>query len=71
MMNIGINPTVGGTKRTIETYFFNFEGDLYGHQLQICLHKRLRDEKKFDALSALIKAMQEDEKAATAYIQTL
>jgi len=71
MMNIGTNPTVGGTARTIETYFFNFKGDLYGSQLQIRLHKRLRDEKKFDALSTLIEAMQQDEKEAKAYIQTL
>ena len=70
MMNIGTNPTVGGTQRTIETYFFNFEGDLYDKTLQIRLHKRLRDEKKFDALAELIRAMRQDEKAAKAYIET-
>ena len=35
MMNIGYNPTVGGSEKTIETYFFNLDKNLYGKKLQI------------------------------------
>ena len=44
MMNIGTNPTVGGEKQTIETYFFDFDEDLYGQQLEIQLLERIREE---------------------------
>ena len=53
MMNIGVNPTVAGTKRSIEINFFDFDQDLYGRLLQIDIVDRIRDEYKFDSLEAL------------------
>src|SRR5699024_2927331 len=41
MMNIGTNPTVGGKEQSIETHFFNWQGDLYGQTLSIQLLKRI------------------------------
>lgn len=61
MMNIGTNPTVGGENQTVETYFFDFEGDLYGKQLNIQLLARIREEKKFDSIEQLLGAMKKDE----------
>ena len=61
MMNIGTNPTVGGKKKTIETYFFDVDKDLYGKMLKISLLKRIRDEKKFDSIEELKDAMKADE----------
>src|SRR5690606_32585751 len=37
LMSIGTNPTVGGTTRTIETYFLDTEKDLYGKSIEIAL----------------------------------
>jgi riboflavin kinase/FMN adenylyltransferase len=71
MMNIGTNPTVGGQERSIETYFFDLDMDLYGKHLQIQLLKRIRSEVKFDGLEALIKAMKADEVFARNYIKVL
>lgn len=71
MMNIGTNPTVGGTKLSIETYFFEWEGPLYGEQLQIEMLKRIRDEENFATTKKLTEAMQQDEKTAKAYIASL
>ncbi|WP_019037011.1 bifunctional riboflavin kinase/FAD synthetase [Psychroflexus tropicus] len=71
MMNIGTNPTVGGQKQSIETYFFDLDKNLYGMQLQIQLLKRIRSEVKFDGLEALIKAMKADEIFARNYIKIL
>ncbi len=70
MMNIGHNPTVSdGKQKTVETYFFNFEGDLYGKTLQIQLLKRIRDEKKFSSVEALKSAMKSDEIYSKKFIE--
>ena len=70
MMNIGLNPTVSDdNQKSIETFFFDFEGDLYGRSLQIELLKRIRDEKKFDSVEALKTAMKSDEIYSKKYIE--
>jgi riboflavin kinase/FMN adenylyltransferase len=69
MMNIGTNPTVGGQDRSIETFFFDLDKDLYGQHLHIQLLKRIRSEVKFDGLDALIEAMNADEVFAKNYIK--
>ncbi|MGB8704646.1 MAG: bifunctional riboflavin kinase/FAD synthetase [Gillisia sp.] len=69
MMNIGTNPTVGGTERTIETYFFGLDKDLYGKYLQIEMLSRIRGEIKFESVEALKRAMKEDEAYSKAYIK--
>lgn len=69
MMNIGTNPTVGGTEVTIETYFFLLDKDLYGKKLQIEMLTRIRDEKKFDTVEALKLAMKQDEAFSAQYIR--
>jgi len=53
MMSIGIRPTVGGTKRTIEVNLFDFNEDIYGRELRVFVKKYLREEVKFDGLEAL------------------
>ena len=55
MMNIGTRPTVDGINetQTIEVNFFDFDTDIYGAQLQVNLHHRLRSEQKFEGLDAL------------------
>ncbi len=68
MMNIGTNPTVGGNAQSIETYFFDFNKDLYGKKLEIQLLKRIRDEQTFDSVDDLVVAMQADEKFSRLYI---
>ncbi|WP_417885320.1 bifunctional riboflavin kinase/FAD synthetase [Zunongwangia sp.] len=69
MMNIGTNPTVGGVERTIETYFFDLDTDLYGKELQIDILIRIRDEKKFDSVEELKIAMKQDEAFSLQFIK--
>ncbi len=71
MMNIGTNPTVGGKERTIETYFLDFDQDLYGKKLQIEVLSHLRKEVNFDSTEKLVEAMQNDEKIARQYLARL
>ena len=59
MMNIGVNPTVNGSKQTIEVHFFDFEKDLYGEQIVIEMLTRLRDEHKFENVEAFKKSLED------------
>ena len=63
MMNVGKRPTVSGKKTRIETYFFDFIGDLYGKKLRIELLEKIRDEQKFDSLDALRNQLNSDQKS--------
>lgn len=67
--NIGTNPTVGGKHQTIETYFLDFNQDLYNTSLQLEFITHIRDEENFDGISSLKKAIQNDEKFAREYIK--
>ncbi len=52
--NIGRRPTVnGGPETRLEVNLFDFEGDLYGEELEVALHAFLRPERKFPGLDAL------------------
>ncbi|QEC43735.1 bifunctional riboflavin kinase/FAD synthetase [Pseudobacter ginsenosidimutans] len=53
MMNIGVRPTVDGTKRMIEVNIFDFNQDIYGSVLRVYVQKYLRGEQKFNGLDAL------------------
>lgn len=64
MLNIGTNPTVGGQTLSIEVNIFGFDKDIYGEQIRILFVQRIRDEKKFDGLEALTKAIAGDKEKA-------
>ena len=68
MMNIGYNPTVNGTHKTIEIHFFDFKEDLYDLNIQIDMLHRLREERKFDSLDALKEQLAKDKEASLRYI---
>ena len=51
--NIGIRPTFGGGQRLIEVYLLDFEGDLYGQELEIELVECLRGEIRFASVEEL------------------
>ena len=60
ILNIGTNPTVGNTERTIELHLPLFRGDLYGQRLTILFERFLREEQKFPSLSDLQQKIKED-----------
>jgi riboflavin kinase/FMN adenylyltransferase len=66
-VSIGVRPTfVTGRGELIEAYLLDFDGDLYGTDLQLAFLKRLRGEKRFDSIDALIEQMGSDVDAARA-----
>jgi riboflavin kinase/FMN adenylyltransferase len=68
MLNIGINPTIAGNdgKRTIEAHIIGLETDLYGRDITISFHGRLRDEIKFENVEALAAQMVKDREMTVA-----
>ncbi len=64
MMNIGVRPTVDGTKRTIEVNIFNFDKSIYGETLTITIKKHLRNEIKFNGLDELKAQLAADKQQA-------
>lgn len=71
MMNIGYNPTVSGTEKSIEVNFFDFDQDLYDLELQIDILDRLRSEHKFESIDALKEQLSKDKATSLSIIQRL
>jgi len=69
MMNIGTNPTVNGTKQSIEVHFFNLDKDLYGYTIKVNILNRLRDEHKFESIAFLQKQLKLDQEHALKLIE--
>ncbi|EIE51154.1 riboflavin biosynthesis protein RibF [Salipiger aestuarii] len=58
--SMGVRPMFGNNLPNLETYLFDFSGDLYGATLSVGLVEYLRPEQKFDGLDALIAQMDRD-----------
>lgn len=58
--SLGIRPMFGHNTPNLETFIFDFTGDLYGAHISISLIEFLRDEAKFDGLPALLAQMEDD-----------
>ena len=61
-VNIGLRPTFDDSFAVtqIEAHILDFTGDLYGQQLSLFFIERLRDEKGFPSIQALIEQIQHD-----------
>jgi riboflavin kinase/FMN adenylyltransferase len=66
--NVGLNPTFGGNKRTIEAHLFDFSADLYGQRLRVSFIEHLRGEHKFPSVQELVRQIQEDASRARALL---
>ena len=59
-LSVGYRPTFGGDRLTIEVYLLDFDGDLYGAQLEVTFHARIRDEERFEGAAELAEAIRRD-----------
>ncbi|EKO3895245.1 bifunctional riboflavin kinase/FAD synthetase [Vibrio metschnikovii] len=69
--NIGQRPTVNGVRQQLEVHLFDFQGNLYGKQLEVALLHKLRDEQKFASFDALKQQIELDAEAARVWLQQL
>ncbi|NDV98388.1 bifunctional riboflavin kinase/FAD synthetase [Salipiger sp. PrR002] len=58
--SLGVRPMFGVNSANLETFIFDFSGDLYGATLSVGLVEFLRPELKFDGLDALVAQMDLD-----------
>ena len=58
--NMGIRPTVDGSKPVLEIHIFNFSESIYGQRLTVEFKNKLRDEKKFDNIDLLKEQILQD-----------
>lgn len=66
--SLGVRPMFGENTPNLETYLFDFSGDLYGAHLSVALVDYLRPEAKFDSLKALVAQMDDDAARARAIL---
>jgi len=67
--SFGRRPTIGEDGAALlETYIFDFSGDLYGESCTVSFFGFLRAEEKFDGLDALVDQMKKDEAEARALL---
>jgi riboflavin kinase/FMN adenylyltransferase len=62
--NIGIRPSFGGDDRTVETYIFDFDEDIYGQHFTLQFVEKLRPEKKFNGIDELVAQITKDAEQA-------
>jgi len=60
-VNVGVRPTFGtGRAVLVEAYLLDRDVDLYGRTLEVDFVARLRGERRFDSVDALIEQMRQD-----------
>ncbi|MEP6900886.1 MAG: bifunctional riboflavin kinase/FAD synthetase [Actinomycetota bacterium] len=66
--NVGVRPTFEDEKNpSIESYVFDFDGDLYGDVLRVRFLHRIRDERKFSGIDELKAQIERDTRRALNY----
>lgn len=69
--SIGVNPTFGTGPRTVESYILNFDRNIYNEAIKVAFVKKIRDEKKFADVAALIAQIQDDVKTTRSLFDSL
>lgn len=66
--NIGLRPTFAGRELRVESHLLDFTGDLYGKRLRVELVARVREERRFDGVDALLAQIRADISRARALL---
>ena len=64
--SLGTRPTVNGIEPLLEVHLFDFNGDLYGAELEVEFVARLREERCFESIGLMVEQMHCDAAAARA-----
>lgn len=69
--SLGVRPMFGENTPNLETFVFDFQGDLYGADVSVALVAFLRPELRFDGLDTLIAQMDADSAQARTLLAAL
>lgn len=64
LVSVGTRPTFGDGRTLVEDHLLDYDGDLYDAWLRVEVVDRLRDERRFDRIDALVEQMRRDESEA-------
>ncbi len=67
--SLGTRPTVGGTVPLLEAHVFDYNGDLYGREIEVEFVAKLREEECFANLDELVMQMNQDAAQARALLE--
>jgi riboflavin kinase / FMN adenylyltransferase len=66
--SFGVRPTFDNGPPLLEVHLLDFEGDLYGREMEVEFIERIRDEHKFYSIPALVAEMERDKESARAIL---
>ena len=71
VVNLGHRPTISSSKsdRVLEVYLLDFDGDIYGKDLELRFIRYLRPEKKFENVDALVRQIERDVQQAREFTE--
>ncbi len=69
--SFGTRPTVDDGPPLLEVHLLDFDGDLYGREMEVEFIERIRDELKFDSIPSLVAEMERDKERARAILEGL
>tara|TARA_B100000123_G_scaffold242950_1_gene197492 strand:- start:311 stop:1240 length:930 start_codon:yes stop_codon:yes gene_type:complete len=67
--NLGVRPTVDGSKLLLETHIFNFDEEIYGNELTVRFLTFIRSEQKFGNFDLLTEQIKKDIETAKDYLK--
>jgi riboflavin kinase/FMN adenylyltransferase len=67
--NVGIRPTIGGTRSLLEVHLFDFAEEIYGRHVTVEFCEKIRDEKRYANLDLLIEQIGKDAMKARHYFE--
>ena len=65
--NVGIRPTVSGTRARLEVHLLDFSREIYGAHVHVDFLRKIREERRFDSLQELVKQIELDIEDARAF----
>jgi riboflavin kinase/FMN adenylyltransferase len=69
MSHVGRRPTFGVDSRAVETHLFDFSDDIYGEELRLYFHQRLRGTVAFNGVEELRQQMANDRERAMEFFR--
>lgn len=67
--SVGYRPTFGGGDCLLEVYIFDFDRDIYRQHLQVRFLHKLREERRFETVPALVEQMHRDAEQARTFFK--
>jgi len=69
LTNVGVNPTFGKNRVSVETFLLDFDGNIYDESARLFFLERVRDEIRFPDAATLVARIEEDLEVARVFFR--